>query len=658
MMTNKIIGFDLGTGRSAVAVYESGKVTVIPAKDNGAYVTPSMVAFTQSGEILVGAAAERQRITNSKNTVYAIKRFMGKKFSEVQNEVKSVPYEVVAGPNDECRVKINDKLYSPEEISAKILEKLKKDAEAYLGYEIKEAVITVPAYFDSVSKEATKNAGIIAGLDVKRILSEPTSACLAHGLEKKKTGKIAIVDIGCGTSDLSIIDVADGVFEVLAINGDNHLGGWDFDNAISKWIVEEFKKSNGIDLSNDSMAMQRINEAAEDAKISLSTTLTHSISLPFITANSNGPLHLSLELTKAKFEQLIQPLVDRLDKPIAEILKDANCEIDDVVLVGGSCRIPLIQEKIKQAFGKEPNKTANLDTAVCEGAAIQGSILTGEQQGNDILLIDVTPLNIGIETMGGIFTTLIDKNTTIPTKKSQVFSTASDGQTAVTVKIATGNRPMFDDNKLIGNFNLDGIPPAPRGIPQIEISIDVDSNNIINVSAKDLGTQKEQHITITNGSGMTKEEIERAKKEAELNAEADNKRAELVNVKNSTEALCFSIEKSLKDNTDKATDDEKKAVEEALKNVRESIATDDLQKIKDAAEALNKVWEPVVKKIYAATGGTAGVNGQQFDPKQAEEFMKAHPEMFKDGGPFAGVNPNGATGADQNDDGPVDAEPV
>lgn len=656
-MSNKIVGFDLGTGRSAVAVYESGKVTVIPAKDNGAYVTPSMVAFTSSGEILVGAAAERQRITNSKNTIYAIKRFMGKKFSEVQNEVKNVPYEVVAGPNDECRVKINNKLYSPEEISAKILEKLKRDAEEYLGYEVKEAVITVPAYFDSASKEATKNAGIIAGLDVKRILSEPTSACLAYGLEKKKTGKIAIADIGCGTSDLSIIDVADGVFEVLAINGDNHLGGWDLDTAVSKWIVEEFKKSNGIDLSNDAMAMQRINEAAEDAKIALSTTLTHTISLPFITANSNGPLHLSLELTKAKFEQLIQPLVDRLDKPIAEILKDANCEINDVVLVGGSCRVPLIQEKIKQAFRKEPNKTANLDTAVCEGAAIQGSILAGDQQGNDILLIDVTPLNIGIETMGGIFTTLIDKNTTIPTKKSQVFSTATDGQTAVTVRIATGNRPMFNDNKLLGNFNLDGIPPAPRGVPQIEISIDVDSNNIINVSAKDLGTQKEQHITITNGSGMSKDEIERAKKDAELNAEADKKRAELINEKNAAESLCFTIEKAMKDNADKATSDEKKPVEDAVKNVREAIATDDMQKIKDVVEALNKAWEPIVKKIYA---GKNPAGAQQFDPKQAEEFMKQHPEMFKDGGPFAGASFGGTSTANAStDDGnTVDAEVI
>ena len=656
-MSNKIVGFDLGTGRSAVAVYESGKVTVIPGKDNGAYVTPSMVAFTSSGEILVGAAAERQRITNSKNTIYAIKRFMGKKFSEVQNEVKNVPYEVVAGPNDECRVKINNKLYSPEEISAKILEKLKRDAEEYLGYEVKEAVITVPAYFDSASKEATKNAGIIAGLDVKRILSEPTSACLAYGLEKKKTGKIAIADIGCGTSDLSIIDVADGVFEVLAINGDNHLGGWDLDTAVSKWIVEEFKKSNGIDLSNDAMAMQRINEAAEDAKIALSTTLTHTISLPFITANSNGPLHLSLELTKAKFEQLIQPLVDRLDKPIAEILKDANCEINDVVLVGGSCRVPLIQEKIKQAFRKEPNKTANLDTAVCEGAAIQGSILAGDQQGNDILLIDVTPLNIGIETMGGIFTTLIDKNTTIPTKKSQVFSTATDGQTAVTVRIATGNRPMFNDNKLLGNFNLDGIPPAPRGVPQIEISIDVDSNNIINVSAKDLGTQKEQHITITNGSGMSKDEIERAKKDAELNAEADKKRAELINEKNAAESLCFTIEKAMKDNADKATSDEKKPVEDAVKNVREAIATDDMQKIKDVVEALNKAWEPIVKKIYA---GKNPAGAQQFDPKQAEEFMKQHPEMFKDGGPFAGASFGGTSTANAStDDGnTVDAEVI
>ena len=649
---NKIIGIDLGTGRSAVSVYEGGKATIIPAKDTGSQTTPSVVAFTKSGEILVGAAAERQRITNPKNTIYAIKRFMGRKYSEVLGEVKAVPYEVVAGPNDECRVVVDGKQYSPEEISAKILEKLKKDAESYLGYEVKDAVVTVPAYFDAAAKEATKNAGTIAGLNVKRVLSEPTSACLAHGLEKKKTGKIAIADIGCGTSDLSIIDVADGVFEVLAINGDNHLGGWDFDHTISQWMVDEFKKANGIDLSNDPMAMQRINEEAEKAKCALSTSTSYSISLPFITANADGPLHLAIDLNRAKLEQLIQPLVDRLDTPIANVLKDAGCAIDEVVLVGGSCRIPLIQEKIKKCFGKEPSKGANLDTVVCEGAAIQGSIMSGEQT-NDIVLLDVTPLDIGIETMGGVFTTLIEKNTTIPTKKSQVFSTASDYQSAVTVRIATGNRRMFEDNKLIGNFNLDGIPPAPRGVPQIEITVDVDANNIINVSAKDLGTQKEQHITITNSSGLSKEEIERMKADAEKYAEEDKKRVELANEKNSVEGVCFSIEKALKDNGGKATEDEKKSVENAIKEARESIKTDDISKMKAAVDILNKTWEPIVKKIYPS-GNSASSGNPQFTQEQMSDFMKKNPDLFKNGGPFAGFDGKGYS----NNNGTVDAETI
>lgn len=663
-MSNKIIGMDLGTGRSAVAVYEGSTVTVIPAKDTGSMTTPSMVAFTSSGEVLVGAAAERQRITNPKNTIYAVKRFMGKKFSEVRSEVAAVPYEVVAGPNDECRIKIGDKQYSPEEISAKILEKLKKDAEAYLGYEVKEAVVTVPAYFDAASKEATKNAGTIAGLDVKRVLSEPTAACLSYGLEKKKTGKIAIADIGCGTSDLSIIDIADGVFEVLAINGNNHLGGWDFDNAVAKWVVEEFKKANGIDLSKDPMAMQRINEEAEKAKCALSTTTSYSMSLPFITANENGPLHLQLDLNRAKLEQLIQPLVDTLSKPIAEILSDAGGTVDEVVLVGGSCRVPAVQRKIAECFGKEPSKNANLDTVVCEGAAIQGSIMSGEKGGSDVLLLDVTPLDIGIETMGGVFTPLIEKNTTIPTKRSQVFSTAADYQPAVTVRIATGNRKMFSDNKLLGDFNLDGIPPAPRGVPQIEITVDVDANNIIQVSAKDLGTQKEQHITITNGSGLTKDEIERMRAEAEKHAEEDNRRAALANEKNAAESLCFTIEKALKDNAGKATDSEKAAVEDAVKSVRSSIADNDINKVKAAVEALNKAWEPVVKKIYP--NGGASANGQQ--PKFTEEQMKdmmndpRFAQMFGGSNPFGSNSFTGSgtapTGSDSNGSSTIDAETV
>ncbi len=425
-MTEKTISIDLGTGNSAVAVFEGGKPMIIPAKDTGNQTTPSIVAFTSNGEILVGASAARQRVTNPKKTVFAIKRFMGKTTAEAIDEISKVPYEVVSGPNDQCRIKIDDKLYSPEEISAKILEKLRNDAASYLGYTPKKCIVTVPAYFNSAAKEATRNAATVAGMECIRVLSEPTSACLCYGLEKKKTGKIAIVDVGCGTTDLSIIDIADGVFEVVAINGDNHLGGWDFDNAIAKWIVDEFKKLETIDLSNDSMAMQRIIEEAEKAKCALSTTPTYNINLPFITADTTGPKHLTLELTKSKFEQIVSEIVDRLNAPVAELLKDANCNIDEVVLVGGSCRMPLIQEKIKQLFSKEPSKNANLDTVVAEGAAIQASIMSGENVGTDVLLLDVTPLNIGIETNGEIFTTLIEKNTTVPAKHSQVFTTAVD----------------------------------------------------------------------------------------------------------------------------------------------------------------------------------------------------------------------------------------
>lgn len=642
-MSTKIIGIDLGTGNSAVAVIEGGKSTIIPAKDTGSQTTPSIVAFTKNGDILVGSAAARQRVTNPKNTIYAIKRFMGRTVDEAKDEITKVPYEVVAGPNNMCRVKINDKLYSPEEISAKILAKLKADAEAYLGSSVEKCVVTVPAYFDAAAKEATKNAATIAGMECVRVLSEPTSACLCYGLEKKKTGKIAIADIGCGTSDLSIIDIADGVFEVVGINGDNHLGGWDLDTAVANWMIEEFKKDQGIDLSKDPMAMQRITEEAEKAKCALSTTPTYNINLPFITADATGPKHMVFELSKAKLEQLITPLVDRLDAPVKALLADANVTVDEVVLVGGSCRVPLIQEKIKTVFGKDPNKNANLDTVVAEGASIQGSIIGGDSVGGDILLLDVTPLDIGIETMGQIFTPMIEKNTTIPAKKTQVFSTAADNQPAVTIRIATGNRKMFADNKLIGNFNLDGIPPAPRGVPQIEITVDVDANNIISVSAKDLGTGKEQHITITNGSGLSKEEIERMKADAEKYAEEDAKKAELVTTKNSADGLCFAIEKAMKDAGDKLTAEEKKPVEDAIAAVKESIKSDDLTDIKAKVEALNKANESIAQKIYSgAAGATPNFSAEDL------EKMKNDPkfaEMFKNMG-------------STNPDEPVDAEVV
>ncbi len=661
-MIKKIISIDLGTGNSAVAVMEGGKVTIIPAKDTGKLTTPSIIAFTKTGEILVGNSAARQRVTNPKNTIFAIKRFMGKTVDEAKDEISKVPYEVVAGPNNQCRVKINNKLYSPEEISAKILEKLKRDAEAFLGYTPEKCVVTVPAYFNSAAKEATRNAATIAGMECVRVLSEPTAACLCYGLEKKKTGKIAIADIGCGTSDLSIIDIADGVFEVIGINGDNHLGGWDLDNCIVKWIIEEFKKDQGIDLSKDTMAMQRIQEVAEEAKCALSTSQMFSINLPFITADSSGPKHLILELTRAKFEQLISTVIDKLDVPVKALLADANVTVDEVVLVGGSCRVPMIQEKIKSLFGKEPSKNANLDTVVAEGAAIQASIMNGEQVGNEILLLDVTPLNIGIETMGAVFTTMIEKNTTIPTKKTQVFSTAADNQPAVTIRIATGNRPMFADNKLIGNFNLDGIPPAPRGVPQIEITVDVDANNIISVSAKDLGTGKEQHITITSASGLSKEEIEKAKAEAEAHAEEDQKKLNLINAKNSAEAMCNNIEKSMSDAKDKFTEDEKKPVFAAIEKLRNEIklTTSTVESIKSLNDELMKAWEPLTKKLYA-NGAPNGTQTPNFSEEDIEK-MKNDPRfanMFKDGGPFNFKD--NATSADtstdsKQDSGPVDAE--
>jgi molecular chaperone DnaK len=479
-----------------------------------------------------------------------------------------------------------------------ILGKLKKDAEAYLGQEVKDVIITCPAYFDSAAKEATKNAGIIAGFNVLRIISEPTSACLSYGLSKKKSGVIAVVDIGCGTSDLSIIDVADGVFEVKATNGDNHLGGWDIDNTIAKWIIDEFKKSDGIDLSKDNMALQRVNDEAEKAKIELSTTQNYDINIPFITADANGPRHLNMSLSRAKFEQLIEPLIERLREPVRQCLRDSDVEkVDEVILVGGSTRVPLIQAKVKDFYGMEPSKNANPDFVVAEGAAIQGSVLAGET--TDILLLDTTPLNLGIETVGGVLTTLIEKNTTIPVEKSEVFSTAADNQTGVTVVVFQGNRPMARDNKLLGQFNLDNIPPAPRGVPQIEVKFSIDASNILTVTAKDLGTGKDAHITISSSSGLSKEEIEKAKQEAEMYAEEDKKKSELIMEKNSVEALCFNLEKQLDTNKDVIDNELATNVTEKIKSVRETLTTDDIEKIKSESKELSNLAMKIGEKIYA-----------------------------------------------------------
>lgn len=655
-MSNKILGLDLGSTNSCFAIYEGGEAKVI-TNSEGARTTQSIVAFTKTGEELVGSAAARQMVTNAKNTVTIVKRLIGRKFSEVKEYVKDLPYEVVEAANGDCRIKINDKLYSPEEISAKIIAKVKKDASAYLGEDIKEIVVTVPAYFNDSQRQSVKDACSIAGLECKRIINEPTAAALAYSADKGINKKIAVYDLGGSTFDISILDIADGVIEVLATNGNTTLGGHDIDVKLMRYVIDFFKNDTGIDLSNDPMAMQRIKDECEKAKCALSSAKTYSISLPFISADANGPKHLALDLTQAKLEEIADDIIQKTIDPCKKCLADAgNVKIDEVLLVGGQTRMPAVQALVKNIFGIEPNKNINPDEAVGLGAAIQGAVLAGSK--NDILLLDVTPLTLAIETMGGIATPMIERNTTIPTKKTQVFSTAADNQSAVTIRICQGERKMFDDNKVLGTFNLDGIPPAPRGVPQIEITYDIDANGILNVSAKDLGTQKEQHITITSSSGLSKEEIEKAKVDAERFAEEDQKKADLANAKNAAESLCFNIEKTLKENADKASDDEKKSIEDAIKNVRESISSNDLQKIKDAIEAVNKAWEPVVKKIYP----NGNSNGQpQFTKEQMDEFMKNNPDMFKDGGPFAGFTNNGSSQQSddsRNDSGTVDAEIV
>ena len=585
---------------------EGGEAVVIPNAE-GARTTPSIVAFTKTGERLVGQAAKRQAVTNPKSTIYSIKRFMGRRYDEMEAERKMVPYEVVPAANGDAAVKVGDKTYSPQEISAMILQKLKTDAEAFLGEKITEAVITVPAYFNDAQRQATKDAGRIAGLDVKRIVNEPTAASLAYGLDKKKNEKIAVYDFGGGTFDISILDIGDGVFEVKATNGDTHLGGDDLDQAIMKWLIEDFKAQNGIDLGADMMALQRLKEAAEQAKCALSSATTFDISLPFITADATGPKHLTTTLNKAKLESLTMDLVNRTSEPCRKCMSDAELSsVDEVVLVGGQTRMPLIQEKAKSLFDKEPHKGVNPDEVVAMGAAIQGGILKGDVK--DVLLLDVTPLTLGIETLGGVLTPLIERNTTIPTKKSQVFSTAADNQPAVTISVFQGDRKMARDNKSLGNFNLDGIPPAPRGVPQIEVTFDLDANGILNVSAKDLGTGKEQKITITAAGGLSKDEIERMRKDAEMHAAEDAKRHEDAEVRNKADSLAFQVEKTLKDAGDKIAADKKAPVEAALNELKEALKGTDTAAIKAKEEALMKAMEPVAQEMYAHAqpSGAAG----------------------------------------------------